>query len=191
MKDYGITFSLMAYCMIAFGILQAIRGFIFYVVIMNHQRVLGYMEVRYRRENPNARIKQETEVKFPVVVYSTENLNSNQESETQQESLLRSQTRHISKNTTCSICCSDFQAGESVVCLPCVVTQEQPERPPGIEQQLDTLKTEEDLETEIEPVGVIFAYMHTFHPPCIKEWLNRSNECPLCKVDVVELQVRK
>ena len=25
---------------------------------------------------------------------------------------------------------------------------------------------------------------HTFHPPCLEEWLTRSPECPLCKTDV-------
>ena len=27
---------------------------------------------------------------------------------------------------------------------------------------------------------------HTFHPDCIKEWLTKSQECPLCKVDVFQ-----
>lgn len=29
--------------------------------------------------------------------------------------------------------------------------------------------------------------MHSFHATCIRCWFDRSNQCPLCKEDVMEV----
>jgi len=58
-----------------------------------------------------------------------------------------------------------------VVCLPCSVSKTR----------------RESLDVDAEP-GLALVYRHTFHEKCIQSWLSRSNECPLCKENVVALQ---
>ena len=67
MKDYGITYVLMGYCFAVFSLLHLLRLGVYLAVIMYHQPIFGYLEVRYRRNNVAAeRLK---EVRFKVIEY--------------------------------------------------------------------------------------------------------------------------
>ena len=53
---------------------------------------------------------------------------------------------------------------------------------------LESFEEKEDgplqKETACQVVSLTCNECHTFHPPCLEEWLTRSPECPLCKTNV-------
>jgi hypothetical protein len=77
-------------------------------------------------------------------------------------------------NDCCSICLSEFDIGDMLICLPC----DQNKRtggggslrctppPPVVHHHPD--------DSQETPA-------HSFHAACIREWLKRQNSCPLCQ----------
>jgi len=229
MKDYGMMYALMGYLSILFGYLQIVRMCLYIIFMMYHQRILGYLEARFRTDLINeirAKGAKVVEMKFRIIPFdvpyskehdaSRKEVDSESSTEEHRHSLRVHEGAnevHVRKNVTCAICCVDFKAGESLACLPCVVnirqrTSRQPAvsstsdlnllaKSASIEQvsELDELspaisRQHSCILDDISPTRFCtnskknihcFEYMHTFHPPCIKEWLIRSNECPLCK----------
>lgn len=46
-----------------------------------------------------------------------------------------------------------------------------------------------DFEREDKLVELPCSSQHVYHSACISEWLKRSNDCPLCKKDVVKMKM--
>lgn len=154
------------------------RFAILVVCIVNHQKILGWLEVRTRMNaiapgsGHNQVVLDFKTVKYRHCDFPIEN--RKEAKQDLKENLIQKQTEdldkseHLSGNHTCSICCLDFKENETLTCLPCNMSKR-------------TSVTADSRSKHFNE------YMHTFHPKCIRDWLMRSDNCPLCKMDVIKI----